>query len=171
MCQCGLWNRPAQRGEQDNPLVISTRLCLNQQSAVVVVKPEFYFKQIPHMLHVTSVSSWRKALHSSGWGYKQLGLGLSYPSFGLPLIQQRENFMEKQFWRSREGCETIELNCWGNIPSTVHITGCSTGLTWPQTSQSGQLCQHSGGWCGCFAVSLIDAVCESESWEFILLYH
>lgn len=38
-------------------LVISTRLCLNQQLAVVVVKPKFYFKQIPHMLCVTAVSS------------------------------------------------------------------------------------------------------------------
>lgn len=38
-------------------LVISTRLCLNQQLAVVVVKPKFYFKQIPRMLRVTAVSS------------------------------------------------------------------------------------------------------------------
>lgn len=101
-------------------LVISTRLCLNQQLAVVVVKPKFYFKQIPHMLCVTAVSSWRKALYSSGWGYKQVMRFkvLVIPildAHGLPLTQQRENFMEKQFWRSRERCETTELIYWGNI--------------------------------------------------------
>lgn len=147
-------------------LVISTRLCLNQQLAVVVVKPKFYFKQIPHMLCVTAVSSWRKALCSSGWDYKQaMGFKVllipALDAHELPLIRQGENFMEKQFWRSREGCETIDLIHWGNIPRAVHITGCSAGLTWPQTSQSGQLCQDSGGWCRYFAVSLTDAVCES----------
>lgn len=92
-------------------LVISTRLCLNQQLAVVVVKPKFYFKQIPHMLCVTAVSSWRKALRSSGWDYKQvMGFKVllipALEAHELPLIRQGENFMEKQFWRSREGCET-----------------------------------------------------------------
>lgn len=82
---------------------------------------------------------------------------------GLPLTQQRENFREKQFWRSREGCETIELICWGNIPNTVNIRGCSTGLDLKQHSQASSA--KSGvadvqGWLMWILCSVIDALCE-----------